>query len=43
LETHVTAGYHIEQNVDAFRCFDSITKDEGNVYETAEAIGKGYG
>ena len=43
LGTHLTADYHIVQNVDAFTFFDSITKGEGIIYETAGAIGKGYG
>jgi len=41
LGTHLSADYHIVQNVDAFTFFDSITNGEGIIYEIAGAIGKG--
>jgi phage/plasmid-like protein (TIGR03299 family) len=41
LGTHLSADYHIVQNVDAFTFFDSITNGEGIIYETAGALGKG--
>jgi phage/plasmid-like protein (TIGR03299 family) len=37
----LTADYKVVQNVDAFSFFDSITKGEGIIYETAGALGKG--
>ena len=41
LGENLSADYHVVQNVDAFSFFDSITKGEGIIYETAGALGKG--
>jgi hypothetical protein len=43
LGTGLTADYTVVQNVEAFTFFDAIAKGEGILYETAGALGNGYG
>jgi len=39
----VGKDYEVVQNIDAFSFFDAIVDGDGIQYETARALGKGYG